>query len=339
MRFCFQYARLCTLVLFFILSGCNNERFSNIQSKDIEVDMVRFEKSLFNLDIYNISDSIETLRKKYPEFLPLFSHKIINIGDPSMEYFEERLLSFITDQAVYNIYKRVSSVYPDFKSQKQKIEEAMGRWSSIFPEKNIPEIYTYISGFNQSIVTTENILGISIEKYLGTNEALYSQVYPPIPSYIRYGMTPEKLPSDVMRAWITTELSYSPQQDNLISQMIFNGQVMYATQKLLPEIHDTILWGFTPEQMKFCLSNEKQMWTYLVEQKLLFNTDNFRINQFTGDAPFTKDFSQDSPGKAAIWIGYRIVEQYANRNKNLSLKEIITEENYHQLLNHSKYRP
>jgi hypothetical protein len=33
------------------------------------------------------------------------------------------------------------------------------------------------------------------------------------------------------------------------------------------------------------------------------------------EAPFTKDFGNGSPGRAATWIGYRIVSQYVKKTR------------------------
>jgi hypothetical protein len=90
--------------------------------------------------------------------------------------------------------------------------------------------------------------------------------------------------------------------------------------------------------MDFCSNNEKQMWTYLIEEKLLFITDHFRINQFIEESPFTKDFSTDSPGKAAVWIGYRIIESYVKKN-NISIGQLSHENDFQYMLNESRYNP
>ena len=80
-----------------------------------------------------------------------------------------------------------------------------------------------------------------------------------------------------------------------------------------------LIFGFTTDQMKFCRNNESQMWQYLIENNLLFSTDQFIIRKLTGEAPFTQYFSNESPGRAAVWLGFRIVESYMmreTRNEN-----------------------
>lgn len=322
-----------------LLGACSKGRFEDVETQEVNLNLIRFEKELFGLGVYAYSDTMEIINGQYSDFLSLFGNKIIEIGDPTQAWFSEALQSFVTDQGVFELYNRVLEVYPDMSLQISALESAFGKWATVFPEKSIPDIYTYVSGFNQSIVTAEEVLGISLEKYLGANEPLYNKVYPPLPAYQRYKMTSEKITTDVIQAWSTTELAYSPGQDNLLSQMIYNGQIMYLTSKLLPEVEDSLLWGFNPEQLLFCETNEKQMWTYLIEQKLLFTTESFKIIQFINDAPFTKDFSADSPGRASIWLGYQIVSEYAKSDSHLTLRDVVEENDYQKILNKSKYRP
>jgi hypothetical protein len=326
------------LFIFLFFTSCK-ESSPEIEPSRVDIQIIRFEKELFNIDIYNIQNEANKLAQQYPDFFSLYTNKIIDIGNISQDWFVDALSTFITDQAIYEISDRTNKVFNDINELVPALELNFGRFKSIFPQNQIPVIYTYISGFNQNIVISENLLGISLEKYLGADEPLYDKVYPPIGKYQRQNMYPEKIPSDALKAWIQSEFEYKPEQDNLISRMLYEGRTMYLLDVLQPGLADTALWGYTESKYRFCAENEKQMWKYLIENKLLFNSDHFRITQFINDAPFTKDFSKDSPGRAAVWLGYKIVEKYKNRNPDVSIQELMQETNFQKILNDSKYRP
>lgn len=328
---------LLSLVIL-ILTNCTNNKYNTIEPAEIDIKIVRFENELFNMDIYEIPNESKLLLEKYPDFMRLYTNKIIEIGDPSQDWFNEALLRFITDQAMYEIYIKTSEVFPNLNNQLPKINEGFGRFKALFPAIKVPEIYTYISGFNQSFVSTEDILGISLEKYLGADESLYNNVYPPIPQYQKQNMRPDKIPIDLLKAWIETEFEYNSEQDNLLSKMLYEGKNMYLLKHLLPDVPDTLLWGMQMKKLQFCSESEKHMWTYLIEFKLLFTSDNFRINQFIEEAPFTKDFGKDSPGKAVVWMGYKIIESFM-KNNNLTIPDLMKETNYQKILNDSRYSP
>ena len=56
---------------------------------------------------------------------------------------------------------------------------------------------------------------------------------------------------------------------------------------------------------------------------MLFSTDGFLIRKFTGEAPFTSYFTEESPGRAVVWTGFRIIERYMRNNPVVTLAELM----------------
>lgn len=126
---------------------------------------------------------------------------------------------------------------------------------------------------------------------------------------------------------------------NVLTEIIHEGKLKYFERCMLPETNDTILFGFTSDQIKFCRNNERQMWQYLIEYDLLFSSDQFIIRKLTGEAPFTSYFTNESPGRAAVWIGFRIVESYMMKNKEITLADMMNDTDIQKLLEKAKYNP
>jgi hypothetical protein len=40
-----------------------------------------------------------------------------------------------------------------------------------------------------------------------------------------------------------------------------------------------------------------------------------------------------------VWMGWKIVKSYMQNNKNIELSELMSNENYQQILEQSNYRP
>ena len=121
--------------------------------------------------------------------------------------------------------------------------------------------------------------------------------------------------------------------------MVYRGRLLYFTKAMIPEGPDTLNWGLTSKNLDFCISNEKSMWTSLIENKFLFSTDRFTIDKFILEGPFTKDFGRESPARAAVWIGYRIICAYMENNPDVTLPELMEEKDYMKILNLSAYNP
>jgi hypothetical protein len=108
---------------------------------------------------------------------------------------------------------------------------------------------------------------------------------------------------------------------------------------MLPDSPDELIFGFTSDQMKFCRNNEAQMWQYLIENDLLFKTDQFTIRKLTGEAPFTSFFTNESPGRASVWLGFRIIESYMMKNQGVKLEELMNNTDVQGILEKAKYSP
>jgi hypothetical protein len=328
---------LIVVSVILLISSCSHDDKIPLDTIDLEINIKRFDQDLFSINIDSVDTELNSLENKYDKFLPIFSQGVIGIGLPEDPNFEDYISSFISDNMVSEANDYVQRIFPNTDELDSELTKAFKRYKYYFPEKQIPEVYGFVSGFNNSIIIADSILGIGFDRYLGRDNKFYPLLG--IHKYIQYNMYPDKIPSDAVKSWVLGEFLFNDSIDNLVNNMIYEGMLMYLTKKLLPNQPDSIIFGFTPEQVKWCKRNESQMWGYLVEHKMLFNSDSFTIDQFIGGAPFTHGFTNDSPGKAAVWLGYRIVVRFMERNKEYTLSNLMNETDYQSILNRARYNP
>jgi hypothetical protein len=332
---------LCFLpLLMFTAGSCKRNQYKiNVSHVRINIEVQRLEKDLFTLNPEDIPSKVPSLKEKYRGFLQLFSY-VINAGDINDPSFGDFLVRFCTDRQNNEVFDSTLKVFPDVNLIEKGLQEAFRHYRYYLPEKPVPTVYTCITGFNNSIITGDSILGISLDRYLGAHSSYYPQLN--IYKYISDRMTPENIIPDCMYGWIASEWDFSALKypdDNVLAEMIHYGKLKYFEKCMLPETPDELVFGFTPVQMKFCRTNEEQMWQYLVEKDLLFNTEQFTIRKLTGEAPFTSFFTNESPGRAAVWIGFRIVESYMQKNRNITMEELMNTTDIQHVLEKAKYNP
>jgi hypothetical protein len=333
-----KFLYLCIAGLLVVLMvRCRPDSSNQQPDSGLSVSVERFDRDLFSGDPGKTDSIIAFLQHRYGSFFELFTRKIIAIGDTGSPGFKQRFQSFVTNYDNYSAYRKVQQLYPGPGKLDAKLGEAFRQYLRYFPDKKVPRIVAFVSGFNYSVISDSGLLGIGLDKYLGPDEEYYSRYG--IYNYLRMNMHPDKIPSDCMRLWAETEFAYNDSVNNLLSHLIYEGKIMAFVRAVLPDDPDSLLWGFSGPQMEFCIKNEKQMWTYLVEYKQLFLTDRFTIDKYTLEGPFTSEFSKESPGRAAVWIGYRIVEKYMKKNRKLSLGDLMKENDYQKILNLSGYNP
>ncbi len=322
-------------LLLVICAGCRCDR-AKLRKIDLNIEIQRFDQDLFALNPDSLGEQLPALQQKYGEFFTLYCAGIINVGTPQDSNFIVNLREFLTSEVVVESYDAAQEVFPDTRELNKKLTKAFKRYKIAFPSDSVPSIIAYVAGFNQSIMLAEHSIGIGLDKYLGAGYELYTRLG--FYKYIIRNMCPDKILSDVMHSWAKGKYPYQTIQDDLLSRMVWEGKLLYFTRQMLPSEPDSAIFGFSKNQLASCQSNEGYMWLYLIENKLLFNGSPFTIAKFTQERPFTQEFSREAPGRAANWIGYRIVEQYVDK-KGVGLAELMQNNDYRKMLEESGYNP
>lgn len=327
------------VIILSVLFSCGGEERTIIDVTDIQLDcdISRLDKDVFEIDFSDVQESINDLSNRYGDFFKIYNSLIIKLGNTNSPIYSERLVDFVTDYHMNKVYTKTQEVYPDLNALEKEIETAFKYYSYYFPEKTIPKLYSFIGGFNQSVVVSDSILAIGLDKYLGSDCVFYDRLGEP--EYMQETMIPELIPFDAIKGWLITEFEYNDSIDNVVNNMIHQGKIHYALKSLFPEANDSLIFAFSSEDIKWCNNNEKEMWNYLIDQKLLFSSDYMTINQLINPAPFTSGFPKESPGRACVWLGEQIVSSYMKRNKDVSLHELMLNKKYQKILSESRYEP
>jgi len=323
-----------------ILTSCKRNRL-NINTSDINIklEVTRFDQELFNIPTKSLEfdSDLEQLRNANPDFFDLFTYRMIQIGGIEDSMFFNEMNLFLNDSMIIDIETLVENEFGNFSATLKEITQAFKYYRYHFREKEIPNIYTCISGFNQSVVVAENLIGVSLDKYLG-DECLYYEMLA-IPQYKQQKMYKKRLPVDMMYAWAKSDFVKSNNESNLLSHMIYEGKLLYFIDAMFPKMHDTIKIGYTAKQLDWCKKNEAQMWTVLVENRRLYTSGRMDIKRIIDESPFTNGFPPESPGRAGVWIGWQIVRKFMEKYPHVTLPQLMNLNDSQKILNDSKYYP
>jgi uncharacterized protein YjaZ len=61
----------------------------------------------------------------------------------------------------------------------------------------------------------------------------------------------------------------------------------------------------------------------VVLKENLYSIEPPVIQTYIGEAPYTPNMSQASPGNIGQWIGWRIVQRFADKNNKLSVPQVM----------------
>jgi hypothetical protein len=329
---------LLILIVFTLgLTACNSKKGPNVSHIDLTVEPQLFFIDLFEMNEDDMDTEINKLHQKYGSYLNAYSQQIIKIGNPSNPEYKELITSFLNYEDNRDVFKACKEQYSDTKKLTEDLTDAFKHYKYYFPKADIPNLYFHTSYFNQSIAMDSGWVSVSVEKYLGADCEFYEWLS--IPQYLRRKMSPEKLVPDVMKAMAIGNFSFETKNEDVLSKMISQGKVQYFIKQMIPEIEDTLLFDYPESQMNWCYTHEGDIWASMVEQKHLYDTNRMVMQKYVGDSPFTYYFGQESPGKAAVFLGFRIVEAYMKNNPDLTLNDLLKNKDGHQILREARYRP
>jgi hypothetical protein len=329
-----------TIILFLIvglLSACGGTAKkphyqADISSIEIEpVSIGRYEEVLFNLNPYTLREDIDPYIDRFYVFLG---------EEINTEAGQQQLFDYITDPQTRELYLDTKEVWPDVTELEKELTKAFRYYRYHFPNQPLPDVFTYISGldYNYPVKFYSNTMVIGLDMYLGSNYHFYPKVG--VPAYQTFGMQPPFVAIDVMKMMgekHLQEIAYIPER--FLDFMIYEGKVLYFLDCMLPQHHDTLKMAFNNEQLRWLQSNMGRVWSYFLENEMLYSSDRQIIIKFIGDAPFTAPFSRNAPPRTAAYIGWQIVGEYMKRNQDLSLNDLFRENDSQKILNRSGFRP
>jgi hypothetical protein len=139
---------------------------------------------------------------------------------------------------------------------------------------------------------------------------------------------------------------FVPDEKTLLDLMLQRGREQYFLHKVMPHTPDSVLFGFSQTQLKWCEENEAVIYNYFIHGNLLFNKEPQNIMPYLVDGPFARGLEDPShevkfsPGNIGTWLGYRIVKSYVDQYPTTTLKDLLN--NRHdppKFLDSAKYRP
>jgi hypothetical protein len=328
---------LYSVGLLILLASCSRNPLKvNVSDVKVDLKIKHLDVDLLQTKPGDMGAAIPVFKIKYGEFFDIFTYRMIGIGGTEQPNFQEMLNSFVSDTLILHLKAKVSEKV-DTVLLRNELETAFKHYRYHFPQKELPVIATCISGLNQSVVTSEKLVGISLDKYLGSDSPFYQRLG--LPAYKRRNMFPEKIVPDVMYAWAVTEWPKADNANSLLSQMIHEGKMLFFVDAMLPDLNDTLKIGYTKKQLDFCKKEEAAMWTYLAEHKLLYTSDRMGIKRFIDDGPYTSSFSEASPSRTGAWIGWQIIRSYQSKHPEVKLADLMNNQDFQGILNQSGYQP
>lgn len=344
-----KFRHIPVLILFIGAYGCTSNKSSPDAPEPIEIteDLTplhfdRFDLRISNLPVPVPAGEIGKLRTEYGKFFELWCTQLAGILSPidtapSNQEIAYNLSQYLGDKYIREVLTECKKEFDDLEQFETELTGVMKRYENAFPGKTAPRLICYTSPFSSNIMTTDSLLGLGLHFYLGQDYKYYPSLE--LPLYMVKKFRQEYIVNDLIRGWLDSEYLDDSAQMNCLSQMVYQGKVLYALDVLSPEIHDTIKTGYSAKQLDWVETHEKELWTFFVEQKLLYNTNPKIYLKYIQDGNTTSGFPKDAPARLGPFIGWKIVRAYMKSRPETTLKALFETRNAQDILSRSGYKP
>lgn len=111
----------------------------------------------------------------YPKQTRMLIENILQLGKVDDPLINQKFLHFFQDSTLQMIIAEVERQYTDVDDLNNNLSEAFEVLCKLIPSLEVPQVYTQIGSLDQSIVVGDGLLGISLDKYLGSDNQLYAK--------------------------------------------------------------------------------------------------------------------------------------------------------------------
>jgi hypothetical protein len=335
----------------FTLSCGNDDEKKNIPDiSNIKADIkiIRFEQALFALDTHKIAESLQAVEMQYPNVTNTFFQNIIAAKKPNEappQYYP-LVKQFLVDTFVRKTYDTSQIVFKNFENYKKELNQAVRFYKYYFPQATEPLFLTFISQYNYDVYPfSQDTIGIGLDFFLGAQHADYQYIENLRYDYVRRTLTPEHLVAKTMRILVQNVTAVHENSKNteggnrLLDMIIHNGKQLYILDQLLPYTPDSLKFGYSAAQTKWCKDNESGIWASFLKENVVYETNFKKIAKLVTPSPNSPGMPQEAPGETGNYMGWQIVKQFMKRNPNTSMAQLLAITDAQQILDKSKYKP
>ncbi|WDF76921.1 gliding motility lipoprotein GldB [Mucilaginibacter sp. KACC 22773] len=325
-----------------ILSACRGNKKVDVSNIDLEVKIERFDQDFDAMRTHPMAQQAIHLHNKYKVFYQDFIERILPVGSIRDTAYFKTLRNVFANKAYNDLRHDVEATYPKLDKQEAELTDAFKHIKYYYPQKRIPKVYSYFSGFQAQTSIGDGYFAIGLDLFLGANSRFYPSITSAFPHYLSRHFTPENITPRVVEGIAREDMFPESDDDkSLLTKMIYNGKIMYFMDKILPDAGDTLKISYTRDQLKWCTDFEPKIWAYFLEENLLYETDYPKIQKYLTEAPFTPGLGErnESAPKLAVWTGWQIVRAYMDKHPEVTLQQLMANKDAQKILNESKYRP
>ena len=340
-----------TLLLATTGCGSNSEKAPDVSNVNINLQTQRFDLDLYALDTNHLAEGLVKLHQKYPDFLDYFldtlmAYNIHRQYNDTVKGVREGLRVFLTFKDFKGLEDTIKKYYPTNTDVDDALKGGFKLLKYYVPSYHIPHIMYLNMGLSNwpSFPLDSTTVCIGLDMFLGDQYPYYKSIG--VPDYMGAHLRRNYIPVSVFSTVYKAAHPYIQDERTLLDLMLQRGREQYFLHKIMPQLPDSVLFGFTQIQLDWCNKNEADIYNFFVRNEMLYNKESVSRFSYVCDGPFAQgmeppsDIVKYTPGNVGTWLGYKIVTAYMNRFQKTPLSGLVDmKPDASRFLDSARYRP
>ena len=334
MKTFFLYIFVC-LVSFV---SCDLKWYSLGKQDDVDViEIHRFDKLLTDYVETGNFSLLQKMKIEYPVETKILIENVLQIGKVNDVGVNLKLRAYYSDSTLTKVLHDVGIKFKDVSAYEEQLSKAFEKLHAACPKARIPRVYTFVSAFNQSIVVSDTLIGISLDKYLGEDYGAYEHYF--LDSQIQT-MRPERIVPDCLHFYLASEFPEPIEmKKTLLSEMITVGKRAWIVSKLTDTPLDEAL-GIDDKNEALWNKNSKtfKQKVNAHKEQILYSTDKDFINKVMFSPLKESKTEADSFYGCGLPLGGYIVEAYMKSHPNKTACDLLKMHDTDKILRDSGFQ-
>ena len=252
---------------------------------------------------------------------------------PSEQQMLDQTWEILSNPYIDSLYRDIREIF-DLSLLRTDLENAYKRIKYFYPDFEPPAVKTVYSGFGKDIYFTDSLLVIGLDYYLGPEATLRPDEY----EYLKVRLTPEHLVPQIVQFTSNKFNQTNLSQRTILDEMVFYGKAHQFSRQMLPCTPDSLIIGYTAQQVANSEVSEGYLWSYFVQNALLYDKQPLNIAKFIEERPSIPEIDRQCPGRIGQWLGWRIVQKYVDET-GVDFQTLMTKTEAREVLMQSRYKP
>ncbi len=236
MKRIFYYIAILALVL--VCSACEFKFKSNEDVEAVPLTVQRYDRLESRYLTTGDFSALQQMNTDYPIETRTLLEKMLQLGTITDANISNRFLMFFQDSTLQALIADAEAEFANMDDINSQLKCSFKQLSDWIPGLQKPSFYAQIGALDQSIVVGEHSVGISLDKYMGTDYPIYKKFYTAQQraTMSRQFIVPDCLLFFLLSVYPMENFDTRPQLDRDLHM----GKIMWTVNKAMgKEVYDT----------------------------------------------------------------------------------------------------